>query len=228
MKVDDLALVGGWPHTRATLRRWNASPWRRARRLGARLARRDAAAARRDVARGDGAHPGSVDAARLPRPEPPGHLPRLRLRPGPQRHRARAARAGLRGRLHRRLVAAGQALRACRRSPGPRRSCSCIAATIFSLITQADALGTMLADLAFRLDVTPLQLLTALTPARAARAVRGLPAARGVVDREPPRRLGRAAGRHDRHDGDRRAAAPAGRRGRDLGHAAPADLASPG
>ena len=28
MKVDDLALVGGWPHTVATLRRWNASPWR--------------------------------------------------------------------------------------------------------------------------------------------------------------------------------------------------------
>ena len=27
MKVDELALVGGWPHTVATLRRWNASPW---------------------------------------------------------------------------------------------------------------------------------------------------------------------------------------------------------
>ncbi len=28
MKADQLALVQGWPHTRATLRRWNASPWR--------------------------------------------------------------------------------------------------------------------------------------------------------------------------------------------------------
>src|SRR3954454_20247584 len=28
MKADDLALVGGWPHTRATLRRWNAAPLR--------------------------------------------------------------------------------------------------------------------------------------------------------------------------------------------------------
>ena len=29
MKSDQLALVQGWPHTRATLRRWNAAPWRR-------------------------------------------------------------------------------------------------------------------------------------------------------------------------------------------------------
>ena len=28
MKSDQLALVQGWPHTRATLRRWNAAPWR--------------------------------------------------------------------------------------------------------------------------------------------------------------------------------------------------------
>ena len=28
MKVDDLALVQGWPHTRATLRRWNTAPLR--------------------------------------------------------------------------------------------------------------------------------------------------------------------------------------------------------
>ena len=29
MKADDLALVAGWPHTRATLRRWNTAPLRR-------------------------------------------------------------------------------------------------------------------------------------------------------------------------------------------------------
>ena len=28
MKSDQLALVQGWPHTRATLQRWNATPWR--------------------------------------------------------------------------------------------------------------------------------------------------------------------------------------------------------
>jgi hypothetical protein len=27
MKVEDLAIVGGWPHTQATLRRWNVAPW---------------------------------------------------------------------------------------------------------------------------------------------------------------------------------------------------------
>ena len=39
MKAEQLAVVQGWDDTRATLRRWNATPWRVLRAVGARLAR---------------------------------------------------------------------------------------------------------------------------------------------------------------------------------------------
>ena len=71
VKSDQLALVQGWPHTRATLRRWNAAPWRlfAAWSLGSLL--RDGAAAGRDLVRGRQRAPGP-DPAQLPGPDPPG------------------------------------------------------------------------------------------------------------------------------------------------------------
>ena len=93
-------------HTRATLRRWNANPWRRRSARGRSARSRSprccspltwivAATALPDPT-----------AVLLPRRDPPRDAARLRLPALPQRPRARAARAGLRRRLHRRLAAA--------------------------------------------------------------------------------------------------------------------------
>ena len=51
----------------------------------------------------------------------------------------------------------------------------------------------------------PGQLLLALTPPRRAGAVRAVPSAGGLDDRQPPRRLARAAGGHGRDGRHRRA-----------------------
>ena len=58
-----------------------------------------------------------------------------------------------------------------------------IAATLFSLTTQAYALGSAAADLSAQLGISPLVLLLGLLAARAAGAVRALPPARRVDDR---------------------------------------------
>ena len=87
MKAEQLAVVQGWDDTRATLRRWNANPWRVLGALGARLAARHRAAARRHLARGrDHAVPDPT-ASQLPRRD--ARRPtaaRLRLPAVPQRH----------------------------------------------------------------------------------------------------------------------------------------------
>src|SRR6185503_2278005 len=58
-------------------------------------------------------------------------------------------------------------------------------------------------------------------PARAAGAVRALPAARRLVDRQRPWRVEPAAGRDVHHHGGRDSAYRDGRRDRDLGHPEP-------
>ncbi len=94
-----------------------------------------------------------------------------------------------------------------------------IAATIFSLATQAYALGHGAADLSHQLGLSPLVLLIGAAPARAAGADRALPAAGGVDAGLAPARVGGAARRHHRHRGRRGPGAD--RRGgrRDVGDA---------
>ena len=164
MKVDDLALVGGWPHTVATLRRWNASPWRLlgAWALGSLAVSLLLLGATWLVA-----------SARVPDPSVLHSYPGL-SRPATQHDfffvlgrngtvlalHALACVAG--------FIAgwspAGQPKTRLQANAGPAAIVFVTAATIFSLITQADALGAMLADLAWRLDVTPLALLAILSP----------------------------------------------------------------
>ena len=96
-----------------------------------------------------------------------------------------------------------------------------VCATLFSLVTQAYILGGEAAALAGQIGTTPGALLLTRLPHAAARAVRALPPARGLDDREPPRRLARAARRDLRDGGDRRADHPRLGCGRGVGVAAP-------
>ena len=109
MKADQLALVQGWPHTVVTLRRWNAA--RRGGVLGG-MGARLAAGHRRCCWRA------TWFVAATPSPDPPPTATPAITGPAtaedflfvlaPQRHRARAARAGVRRGLHGRLGAAGR------------------------------------------------------------------------------------------------------------------------
>ena len=163
MKVDDLALVSGWPHTRATLRRWNAAPWGvlGGWALGSLVVTLLLLGATWLVA-----------TARIPDPSTLHVYPGLN-RPATYHDFAFVLlRNGTVLALHALACVAGFIAgwsppgkrSRLQEHAGPAAILFVIAATMFSLITQADALGTMLADLAFRLDLTPLQLLTALTP----------------------------------------------------------------
>ncbi len=164
MKVDDLALVGGWPHTVATLRRWNASPWRL---LGAWAL--GSLAVTLLLLGGTWL----VAHSRVPDPS------MLHIYPGLSRPATThdfffvLGRNGTVLALHALAcvagfiagwVPAGQPRSRLQARAGGAAILFVTAATIFSLITQADALGTMLSNLAWRLGVTPLELLIVLTP----------------------------------------------------------------
>ena len=147
MKAEHLAVVQGWDDTRATLRRWNANPWRVLRTWALGSLAVTAAAADPDLDRRRD-HDRGPAAALLPRRDARRDAARLRLPALPQRARARAARAGLRGRVHRRLAAADRGRRttrascaSCTRRAGPAAIAFVAAATLFSLGTQAYALG---------------------------------------------------------------------------------------
>ena len=163
MKVDELALVGGWPHTVATLRRWNASPWSllgvwALGSLGVTLLLLGAT--------------WLVASFRVPDPSV------LHMDPGLSRPTTMHDFffvLGRNGRCWRcthwpasRASSPAGRPRDSRAHASARAGRAAIvfvtAATIFSLLTQADALGTMTADLAYRLDITPMTLLIMLTP----------------------------------------------------------------
>ena len=228
MKAEELALVQGWDDTRRTLRaldgaagrscgrgcagRWPSPPlllatvW-----LVATLSTPDPR--RGSVPGADGRRPARRDYAFV--------LYRNGARAG-------AARAGLRGRLHGRLVAADRRRAAtaacgggCTTAPGRSRSRFVIAATLFSLahpgVRARAATPPTLAGAARHLAAgAPARP----APARAARADGAVPAARGVDARAPPRRLGGAARRDVRDRRDRRAGAGRGRAPSSLGDAA--------
>ncbi|HEX6020538.1 MAG TPA: stage II sporulation protein M [Solirubrobacter sp.] len=164
MKVDDLALVGGWPHTVATLRRWNASPWSLLGvwALGALAVALLLLGATWLTA-----------TFRIPDPSVRHIYPGLSRPATTEDFFFVLRRNGTVLALHALACVAG--FIAGWTPAGERRSrlqaragagaiVFVIAATIFSLVTQADALGMMLADLAFQLDITPMQLLLVLLP----------------------------------------------------------------
>ena len=135
-----------------------------------------------------------------------------RPRAVPQLARARAARASRasqasspapRCRSRPSATRASSQRSTTRRARSRSRSSSC--ATSFSLATQAYVLGSAASTLAASGRMPAGLLLARPAAARHARADRALPAARGLDHRQPPRRLGRAAGGDVRDRRHRRA-----------------------
>jgi stage II sporulation SpoM-like protein len=162
MKVDDLALVQGWPHTRATLRRWNAAPWRvlagwALGSLGVTLLLLAAT--------------WLVAMARIPDPTRHSY-------PGITRQATGHDFIFILRRNYTVLALHGMACVAgfvagwappgqrtrVQQHAAPLAIIFVTAATIFSLITQADALGAMTADMAAQLSISPLRLVATLIP----------------------------------------------------------------
>ena len=163
MKADDLALVAGWPHTRATLRRWNAAPLRVLApwALGALVVGFALLGATWLVA-----------ASHVPDPSPRSY-PGL-TRPATEADYLFVLRRNLTVlALHALACVAGfiagwappgQPRTRVQRHAAPLAIIFVTAATLFSLLTQAQALGAQACDLAAMLGVTPLRLLEALAP----------------------------------------------------------------
>src|SRR3954468_13563472 len=151
MRSDQLALVQGWPHTRATLRRWNATPWRVLGpwALGALVVAVSLLAATWLAA-----------SVRLPAPTRHSY-------PGVTRPATIADFKFILGRnftvlaLHALACVAGFMAgvapdgkrTATQRYAAPAAILFVTAATLFSLITQAQALGGMTADMAAQLGL---------------------------------------------------------------------------
>src|SRR3954471_2368145 len=162
MRSDQLALVQGWPHTRATLRRWNAAPWRVLGpwALGALV-----------VAVGLLAATWLVAAIRLPDTT-------LHSYPGVTRPATAYDFRFVLGRnftvlaLHALACVAGFMAgwapdgerTATQRYAAPAAILFVTAATLFSLVTQAVALGGATADMAAQLGLPKHTLLLALPP----------------------------------------------------------------
>jgi hypothetical protein len=162
MRSDQLALVQGWPHTRATLRRWNATPWRVLGpwALGALLV-------------AVGLLGATLLAASVRQPDPT-----LHSYPGITRPSTLYDFRFVLGRnltvlaLHALACVAGFMAgwtadgrrTATQRYAAPAAILFVTAATLFSLITQAAALGGMTADMAGQLGLPKHTLVLALTP----------------------------------------------------------------
>lgn len=163
MKSDQLALVQGWPHTRATLRRWNAAPWRLigAWSLGSLFVTALLLAATWYVA--DNTLP---DLTRhsypgLTRPATgEDFLFVLRRNMTVLTLHALACVAGFMAGW----VRPGERMSRTQRHAAPLAIIFVTAATLFSLLTQANALGQGAADLAWRLGIEPHTLLLRLLP----------------------------------------------------------------
>ena len=165
MSVNDLVLVQGMKHTRLALSRWNREPavvlmpW-----LGLSVLISCRAAARRCTA--SPCCRARPHRLRDPRLQRAGRARRLPARALSQLARARAARAGLRGGLHRRQLAAARlpstaaACRAgCTRRPGRSRSASSSARRSSRSTTQAYIIGGTASSIAGQLGVAPGTLL---------------------------------------------------------------------
>src|SRR5689334_6407107 len=161
MKADQLAVVQGWPHTVVTLRRWRTMPWRvlRGWALGSLLVTVALLGATWLVAASsipDTTHhsyPGITGPATvadfkyvLGR-----NFTVLALH-------ALACVAGFMAGW----VRPGDERTRTQRHAGPLAILFVTAATLFSLLTQAGALGRIGADLAYQLDIAPHALMLAI------------------------------------------------------------------
>jgi hypothetical protein len=169
MKAEELAVVQGWDDTRATLRRWNAHPGPVARQwaLGSLLVTATLLTLTWVVAATTGADPTAYGYPGLTRPAYWHDFGFLLYRNGlVLALHALACVAG--------FIAGAQLPTAARDYSGVVRKLHdraggaaiafVAAATLFSLGTQAYALGHGAASLAARLDVSPFVLLVALLP----------------------------------------------------------------
>jgi hypothetical protein len=163
MKADELALVQGWPHTRATLRRWNATPWRvlGAWALGSLLVTALLLGATWYVA--DNAVPDAT-AHSYPGVTRPATLDDflfvLRRNTTVLALHALACVAGFMAGW----VRPGERPTRTQRHAAPLAIIFVTAATLFSLLMQANALGHGAADLAWTLGLEPHTLLIRLLP----------------------------------------------------------------
>ncbi len=163
VKSDQLALVQGWPHTRATLRRWNAAPWRlfAAWSLGSLLVTALLLAATWFVADNAVADTTAHSYPGLTRPATTeDFLFVLRRNVTVLALHSLACVAGFMAGW----VRPGERMSRAQKHAAPLAIIFVTGATLFSLLTQANALGHGAADLAWALGVEPHTLLLRLLP----------------------------------------------------------------
>lgn len=163
MKADSLALVQGWPHTRATLRRWNTAPWRLLGTwaLGSLVVTALLLGATWFVA--SNAIPDATPRS-YPGVTRPATFADFRFVLGRNftvlALHALACVAGFMAGW----VRPGERTTPTQKHAAPLAIIFVTAATLFSLLAQADALGHGAADLAWTLGVEPHTLLVRLLP----------------------------------------------------------------
>jgi hypothetical protein len=169
MKAEELALVQGWDDTRATLRRWNADPWSVLGRwaLGALGVAAVLLAATWLVAVVSTPDPSGYDYPGVTRDATGGDFAFLLYRNGlVLALHSLACLAGFMAGSSLPIVAGGYTglWRKVHDKAGPLAIGFVVCATLFSLCTQAYALGHAAADLSAQLKLSPLLLLVGLLP----------------------------------------------------------------
>jgi hypothetical protein len=169
MKAEQLVVVAGWEETRATLRRWNAVPWGilRSWAIGSLAVTALLLAATWIVAVASIPDPGPYEYPGVTRPAGLHDFAFVLARNGTVLTlHALACVAGFIAGASMPEVAKGYSgvWRRIHELAGPAAIAFVGAATLFSLSTQAYALGSTTADLSARLGLSPLELLLTLTP----------------------------------------------------------------
>ena len=169
MKAEELALVQGWDDTRAALRRWNAQPWQvmRAWALGSLAVTGLLLAGTWVVAQLTTADATSYDFAGITRGATVHDFGFVLFRNGlVLALHSLACVAGFMAGSSLPQVAEGYSgiWRTIHEKAGPLAIGFVVCATLFSLLTQAYALGHGAADLAAQEGLSPLVLLIALSP----------------------------------------------------------------
>jgi hypothetical protein len=169
MKAEELALVQGWDDTRAALRRWNAEPWPvlRSWALGSIAVALVLLGATWLIAAMSTPDPSGYVYPGVTRDATIGDFGFVLFRNGlVLALHALACVAGFMAGSSLPQVAGGYTglWRRIHERAGPLAIAFVIGATLFSLITQATALGHAAADLASQEGLSPLVLLLALCP----------------------------------------------------------------
>jgi hypothetical protein len=169
MKAEELALVQGWDDTRAALRRWNAQPWDVLRKwaLGSLAVTGLLLTATWLVAVVATPDPTGYDYPGITRPATGHDFGFVLFRNGlVLALHSLACVAGFMAGSSLPQVAEGYSgfWRTVHEKAGPLAIGFVVCATLFSLATQAYALGHGAGDLAAQLRVSPLLLLIGLTP----------------------------------------------------------------